>query len=430
MKKKVLIISYSYPPSNAPAAQRPYALTKYLNKNEFQVTVLICGNSDSSLGYNDNFDSHIEDVNLIKIDGYLGQKASKFREATMVGSKSVGNKLKGFLFNFISSLIIPDKGIFWFPKLKKYIDQNIDIEKDFDIVFTTSPSFTNHLMGRYIKNKAGERVKWFAEFRDFHALEKDMKNIKHRINKYLESSVISKADKISFISKSMCHIYALHYKNHDHKFSIVYNGFDLADFAKLPIQEVVNNKLTIFYAGSFYKGVRSPMPLLQILDALLSQDKISLNEIQINIAGNFEEDIIAEAQKYKSFQVIDFIGKISRSEVLERLVRSDLLWLIVGDSPTHYTGVPIKLFEYIGARRPIINFAPANSEPSFIIQQHRLGWNFNTSPFNILEAAEIFENIIENHRNKSLSTPLEFKKINEFDRQYQGEIFGNLFNLM
>ena len=58
-KKKILIISYSYPPSNVPATQRPYAVAKYLNKDEFDVSVITCGNADVSWGVNEGFNPEL-----------------------------------------------------------------------------------------------------------------------------------------------------------------------------------------------------------------------------------------------------------------------------------------------------------------------------------------------------------------------------------
>src|SRR5690606_39089025 len=52
--KKLFIISYSFPPSNAPAAQRPYTIAKYLGREGYNVSVLSCSNQDSSLGLEEN----------------------------------------------------------------------------------------------------------------------------------------------------------------------------------------------------------------------------------------------------------------------------------------------------------------------------------------------------------------------------------------
>jgi glycosyltransferase involved in cell wall biosynthesis len=426
MKKKVLIISYSYPPSNAPAAQRPYTVAKYLNKEEFDVTVITCSNADSSLGYNEGFNSELENVKLIKINSLIGKGASTLRKSKMGGEKSLKNKVKSFMFDVFSSMIVPDKAIFWYPKVRKYLLENNELIYTSDVIFTTSPAFSNHLIGKFIKAK-NKSVLWVTELRDFHALEKD-KGIKQFINAKLEHSIIKKSDKSSFISYAMESIYSKYYSDYKHKFEVIYNGFDMSDFEKLDIVKTKNKKLTIFYAGSFYRGVRSPFPLLETLDKLIQNGKITVDELEIRIAGNFENEIKEEIKKYKSSVAINFIGNIPRNEVLKNLVSADLLWLIVGNKSTHYTGIPIKFFEYLGARRPIINFAPCQSEPSRIISNNELGWNFDTANFDLEKSTEIFEGILMHYRSGILSESTTEKSFKEFDRKHQGVLFGRLFN--
>ncbi|MFD0939111.1 glycosyltransferase family protein [Pedobacter boryungensis] len=429
MKKKILIISYSYPPSNAPAAQRPYTVAKYLNKEEFDITVITCGNADSSLGYNEGFDPELPDVKLIKINSLVGSGASTLRKSKMGGNKSLKNSIKSSLFDLFSSLIVPDKAIFWYPKVRKYLLAHPDLIYKSDVVFTTSPAFSNHLSGKFIKS-LNKNVFWVSEMRDFHALEKteNARSIRQIINKKLEQSVIKESDKVSFISYAMQHIYSNYYTKFNHKFGVIYNGFDLSDFEHLNIVRTQNRKLTLFYAGSFYRGVRSPKPLLEILDNLIARELITVEQLEIRIAGNFENELMEEIKRYKSSTSINFIGNIPRKEVLLQLVSADLLWLIVGNKSTHYTGVPIKFFEYIGARRPIVNFAPAMSEPSRIISENNLGWNFDTSNFNLTESVETFQQIINDYKSGILAESLKNKSFPEFDREHQGVLFGKLFN--
>ncbi|WP_316790877.1 glycosyltransferase [Pedobacter frigoris] len=429
MKKKVLIISYSYPPSNAPAAQRPYAVAKYLNKEEFEVTVITCGNADSSLGYNEGFDPELPSVKLIKVNSLIGSGASKLRESKMSSKRNFKSRLKSSLFNLLSSMVVPDKAIFWYPKVRRYLNNHADLIYKTDVLFTTSPAFSNHLSGLFVKNRNND-VLWITEMRDFHSIERTTlaRNLKQLIDRRLERLVIERSDKVCFISHSMKEIYEKYYQSFNNKFSVIYNGFDLSDFQNLDIGKTANRKLTIFYAGSFYQGVRSPLPLLRILDSLIESGRITPDELEIRIAGNFESALKEEVKSFHSYRSISFIGNIPRAEVLRQLVDADLLWLIVGNKSTHYTGVPIKFFEYLGARRPILNFAPGLSEPSRIISENKLGWNFDTSEFNLGDSVEVFEQIIDSHKSGLLAESLQDKSFPEFDRQHQGKLFDKLFS--
>lgn len=429
-RKKVLIISYSYPPSNVPATQRPYNVAKYLDKDKFDVTVIVCGNFDISWGINKGFNPELPKVNLIKINSLLGRKTSSLRNSTRIVKKSFKNRFKASLFRLLSSMIVPDKAIFWYPKVRKHLLQNKYLINETEVVFTTSPSFSNHLIGKFIKAK-NKNILWISEFRDFHFIEtiSKAKNLIQLINKKLEHLVLKGSDKVSFISHAMKDKYQNHYPELSNKFNVIYNGFDMLDFKNLIIEKVSNKKLTIFYAGSFYEGVRSPIPLFEILDELIKKNRINRTDIEVRIAGNMGNKLNESLKNYRSYSCINFIGNIPRSKVLENIVSVDLLWLIVGKKSTHYTGLPIKFFEYLGARRPIINFAPNISEPSKVILENDLGWNFDTMHFDLDTSVEIFEKIIIDYKTGKLSERLEYKNYPDFNRKSQGKLFEELFSI-
>lgn len=429
-KKNILIISYSYPPSNAPAAQRPYAFAKYIDKSNYNVTVITCGNADSSLGFDASFESVIEDVALIKIDSRVGANIGAYRNASMASSSnknSFKSKIKKYIFTTLAKFVVPDKAIFWYPNVISYLKTNKALLEKIDIVFTTSPLFTNHLIGNYIKQK-NKKINWLADFRDFHYIENMSKknNFIAKLNKRLEQKIIQRADKITFISDAMQKVYEGYYYNDKHKMHFVYNGYDKEDFDDLIIEKVVNDKFTVFYAGSFYKGIRSPLPLLQLLDKSFKMNYITPNDVLIKIAGNFEQELLQEAKMYSSFSCIEFLGNIPRSEVLVELTKSDVLWLIVGNKTTHYTGVPIKFYEYLAARRPIINFAPKNSEPTKIIEQLNLGVSFNSKNFDVNIEFNKFKKILEDYKEGSLQLPLNPSLTESFTRDKQALIFQKI----
>ena len=426
-KKKILIISYSYPPSNAPAAQRPYAIAKYLDKEKYDVSVLTCGNQDSSLGFNDNFNEALPDVKLIKVNGYKVSKNRAVAHQKKTNKPGFKAKIKGFVINILSYFVFPDKAVFWYPKVKKHIRANKDTFKTFDVIFSTSPMFTNHLVARQVK-KLNPKAKLIADIRDFHYLENQQhkSGLKSFLHKKLEYNCLKRSDKICFISDAMKEVYTKYYTSFASKFHTIYNGFDISEYNLTPMP-VTGKKLSIFYAGSFYKGVRDPLPLLQVLEELIKQETITANDVQIEIAGNFEQELVERIKHLKIFESIRFLGLIPRNEVLKKYKKSHLLWLIVGNKVSHYTGVPIKFYEYLISQRPVINFAPANSEPTKIIRELNAGWNFNTIPIDFNEHVSIFKTIFEDYRAGKLKKSLDLSKIEQYSREKQTQLLEQLF---
>lgn len=407
MKKNILIISYGYPPLNDAGAQRPYALAKYLDVTKYNITVITCENPSSALGLNINFDSSLDNVSVIKIRSYIGGATNSLNKYK-TKSKSFKSFIKSFIYNLGQKLMFPDKGMLWYPNVKKYLKQNKELIKNTDIVFSTSPGVTNHRISLLIKRQ-NPTIQWIADFRDFNYIENwdSKKSIKAYLHKKLEKSIIKESSTLTFVTKTMQLAYQKFYPEFKSKMHCVYNGFDKGDFPS--IVEPLNDKLSFFYAGSFYNGLRSPLPLMQLIDKAFEDKLLSPEEVLVQIAGNIDEETKSILKSCKSFNCIEFLGNVPRTEVLQYVCKTTFLWLIVANIKSHYQTIPIKLFEYIAARRPIVNFAPIVSESSQIIKENNLGYNFDTLDFNVEKSYIEFSKMILKYKDGAFNkaTPNE-----------------------
>lgn len=432
--KNVLLVSYSYPPSQAPAAQRPFYLAKYIDKSKWNVFVLTPKVSDSSMGHSDNIEN-IESVQIIYTGNINISSLRKLKDEKKVDKSAKKSSFvsvcKKKIYHFISSITIPDKGVIWVPfalfKAYKTVKQN-----KIDIVFTTSPLFSNHIVGMVLKKLL--KVKWVADFRDFHYIENYEKTslLRRHLDRWLERKVIHLADKVLFIAESMKDEYTINYEELTNKGYAVYNGFELEKNLKVETIDK-DTPLTIFYAGSFYSGERSPFPLLKSLDKLIDGGKISIDQIKIKIAGNIDQKLIVEMRKYKVFKSIEFLGLISRKQVLNEIRIAHLLWLIVGSAKNHYMGFPIKGYEYIDAQRNILAFVPRGSEADHIISTYNLGFVLpnNQSDESSKNNVAIIQNIIEQYQRGNLNKPLELQgDILSLSKKSQFKKIEDIFNLL
>lgn len=430
MKKNILIIAYAYPPNNVAGAQRPYALAKYLDKAKYNIKVITCQNPDLPMGENENFDPNIDDVEILYIKSKVGNSAGKLRPEInqKVNITNPVSKVKSILSSIVQQFIFPDKGMFWTPMVKAYLEGDQDLINNADVIFSTSPGVTNHRIAYYIKKK-NTKAQWIADFRDFNYVEhwESRKGIKASLHKKLEKSIVNGADKLTFVTKTMQRAYQKFYPSQSQKMHCVYNGFDRSDFPEMGEIRHKNNKLSFFYAGSFYNGLRSPLPLLELLDRALEENLLTKEETLVQIAGNTEEDMKASMKDFHSFQCVQFLGSLPRAEVIKHMSEATFLWLIVANIKAHYQTIPIKLFEYIAARRPIVNFAPAASESSQIIQEKNLGYNFNTLESNMEETYPIFKELILKYKEGVYNQPMPGENLDSFVWQNQIKLIENLF---
>ena len=154
------------------------------------------------------------------------------------------------------------------------------------------------------------------------------------------------------------------------KIFVITNGFDPTDFEGL--HEKRPDKFTITYTGSLYGSGRDPSPLFIAIRKLIDENKIDPAKIEIRFyaSGNFP---VILAEKYELVNVVKVYDRVSYSRSLENQLNSTVL-LIVEWAPEGkgdiYTG---KIFEYLGAGRPILAIAPEQGIISDLLTQTKTG---------------------------------------------------------
>ena len=409
---KVLIITYNYPPDNAPAAHRPAAFHKYLSASS---VVLTPTNSVSALG---SSGSIVDDENVIRYGDVSVLSTSVANSVSKASKKSLKRRL-------FSELKIPDKAIVWYRSAIRKGVEILEGDSSFTHIYSTSPSTTNHLIAMKLSKKF--KLKWIADFRDYYYIE-TIENANYifrsRIDKYLEKRFLKSANHVTFISESMKLEYIKRYPFIASKTSAIYNGYDPSEFSGSNDASI--DKLTIFYAGTFYDGVRSPYPLFETLDVLSEKNQVDLSKISIDVAGRLDERIIKKIMSYKSGKCFNYLGLISRDKVLSRYRNSSVLWLIVGDKISHHTGFPIKGYEYLGSKRPILAFTPVPSESAKILEDVGGCYIFNLKKPQDYTAQMLA--VYNDYLNGKLNAPIEFNNIEKYTRPYQATLLDKLIN--
>lgn len=429
MKNKLLVISHSYPPSNAPAAQRSFFLGKYLEETcSVGVLIVTPGVAVTMAGQSNWADAHNSRA-VVQRTAYL-PCASRLADSLWASSK-IPSRKRIFRFSpkkiakqLFRRLLIPDRGIVWYPYAVRTATQLIRSDPNISCVFTSSPSFSDHLAANRLKQKLG--IKWIADFRDFHwieAKENASTGFAARLNKRAERIVIERADACVFISESMREEYIERYPELKGRSHVIYNGYDPEEF--LAPAPNCDKELTIFYSGAFYGGERCPKPLLKALDEMLTENEHGADKIKIQIAGSLDAESKNILNAFGSSKLIEYLGVIPRTEVLRRMSEADLLWLIVGSRKAHCYGFPVKGYEYIGAKRPILGFCPQGSEAEKVLKEN--GCELTFSSDSTSEQLKI-------HLRKYLNQKMVGKKIEleptstseRFKRKFHAEQLGKV----
>ncbi len=414
--KKVLIITYYWPPAGGPGVQRALKFVKYLPKFGWEPVVLTVENPDSPVDDISLSNDIPEGTKIYKTKSlepfelykkFTGKKSNeKIPNDVLLNKKSA--TLKDKFANWVRlNLFIPDAKIGW----KKYaVKRGIEIVKKekIDLIFTTSPPQTVALIGKALSKKTG--VKWIADFRDpwmeivyYQKVKRSFLTLK--TDSYFERGVLKNANGIVTISDDMIRLFKS--KSPNQTFHLIPNGFDKTDFTKT-IKEK-NNNFTIAYTGSISND-RVPYVLFSALDKLINEDGV--HNIRLDFAGRYCHEFTEAIKKNNLLHIADLKGFVPHNESTQILNNADCLLLVVDNVPNNKGFLTGKLFEYMGTKKPIFAIGPTDGDANGFIQKSNSGImvNYNDNTMAYEELKTMYENWKNNTENYSY-------KVEQFSRK-------------
>lgn len=379
MSKKALIVTYYWPPAGGPGVQRWLYFSKYLPKYNIEPVVFVPKNPDYPIVDSALTDQIGADVKVVKfpiLEPYaLAKKMSKQDTATM--SKGVFPKeqnqsfIQKCLLWIRGNIFIPDARVLWVKPsihfLKKYI-----IKHQIDVVITTGPPHSVHLIGLGLKEKLG--IKWIADFRDpwttigYHSKLKLNKRAQRK-HQFLEKKVLDTTDLVLVTSKGTLQ----HFKTKTNTgIKVITNGYEPDNET---IKSVLDEKFTISHIGSLLSD-RNPEVLWEVLAELVEEEKNVAKQLQLQFVGIVSDTIIESVKSYGLEKFVDNRGYVSHEKAVTIQKKSQILLLVEIDSEETKQIIPGKLFEYLKAQRPILALAPKGSEIAEIITATQSGEAF------------------------------------------------------
>jgi glycosyltransferase involved in cell wall biosynthesis len=374
--KRVLVISYFFPPMGGVGVQRVLKFVKYLPHFGWLSTVLTLRRPDCKL-----FDQELlkeipvqtrvirtHTIEPSKLHHFLVSLANRLADSRktekpagkIVFDVTPKDRLDTKINNFF---FIPDNRIGWVPFAFLAMLRKCKKVK-FDVIFSTSPPFSVHLAGLIAKFVS--KKPWVVDLRDLwflHPHKKHATRIHSRISKYIEHTVLKRADKILTVSEPLSEDLKKTYPDiASGKFEVIPNGYDQDDLeAKNNVTQ--NNTFSIGHIGSLqmHSG-RTPYHFLMALIELKKEVPEFVNEMRVFFVGvidrpnkEFLNKMIIRFDLKNTVHCIDFV---SHRQAIKHMKNSSvLLFLIVksakdcGSSRGNVSG---KLYEYFATGKPIL----------------------------------------------------------------------------
>lgn len=377
--KKVLIITYYFPPAGGPGVQRWLKFVKYLPDFSVQPIVYVPENPTYPIVDKALLAEIPEHTTILKqpiFEPYRFASVFSKDKTRKISSGIIANKKRQtsterFLLWVRGNFFIPDARVFWVKPSVAYLERYIR-EHQIDTIITSGPPHSMHLIGLGLKEKL--RIRWFADFRDPWTTIGYQKSLKLSVysenkHKILERQVLNAADKIIVTSKITKSEFS---KITDKPIEVITNGYDFEGISK----QTLDSKFSMAHIGSFLSE-RNPKILWQCLAELVKENPDFANDFELKLIGTISQEILETIQAYTLGDYVNLVGYVSHQEAIVHQQKSQILLLIEINSLETISIIPGKLFEYMVSERPIIAIGPRGSEFADIIRETNTGAFFD-----------------------------------------------------
>jgi glycosyltransferase involved in cell wall biosynthesis len=357
--KRVLIVSFYFPPANSVAAVRVGKFAKYLPQFGWEPVVLT---ADTSKDQPQGLPVEIDEANVFRTP-YFALYSSLYQnlKGNQVNTSEAASRkfywkepayravrLAQPIYTLsILAPIISDP-IGWYPHAIKKGRELLN-KYEFDAIFSSYAPSTSHFVARRLHKISG--IPWVAEFRDLWALNHNARTT--RFLRYLtcrlERRLMKRSSLLVAASEpAAAQLAKLHFK----KATPILNGFDQDDYVEdIPL----TSKFTITYTGQIYTGKQDPTLLCRVLKESRGEGKISPSNFEARFFGGGSLAVVKQLiERYVLNDLVKVYDHVPFRESVKRQKESSVLLMLKWNDPMEkaiYTG---KLFEYLGAKRPIL----------------------------------------------------------------------------
>lgn len=379
--KSVLIISYYFPPSGGPGVQRVLKFVKYLSSFGWRPVVLTVENGDfpardESLLKEIPPDVKVYRTKIFEPYSFYRKLTGKPPGAAVDVENIPQGAKKHSLMERVAGLVretffIPDARVGWFATAVPEAMRIVRTE-GIDAIYTSSPPYTTAIIGREVKRRT--RLPWIAGFRDpwtGFLSAPDRWFVPDAIDRWLEKRVYAEADMIDCAWQGIIDDFAAKFPGENiHKCVHLPNGFDPEDYPQ--VERAPNARFTTTYTGSMY-GKRNPQTFLRAVEAAVAAGEVDASKILLKFIGRFGGDVKEMLRTSSLAAQIEQVEYVPHEESVTQLLVADQLLLVVDESKDSRAIVPGKVFEYLGAHRPILALADRDGAAAAIVRNTNAG---------------------------------------------------------
>lgn len=429
MPKRVLIITYYWPPTGGSGVQRWVKFTKYLPDEGWEPVIYTPENPEAITTDNSLVSDIPEGTEIIKtriiepynlyrkITGKTGEGKGG-AEVNPINSqkKSPGQQISMWIRG---NFFIPDPRCMWIGPsvrfLKKYLK-----EHPVDVIVSTGPPHSMHLIAEKVADSTG--IPWVADFRDpwtkmFYFKHLSLCSWAKKRHTQLEKRVLDKADAVVAVSPLVKEDFEAMTNT---PVTLITNGFDKVDFES---ETETDGRFRITHTGLFASD-GNPEILWEVLASKCMEDEEFKNNLNIRLAGKTDREILDSIRLAGLGENLSNLGYKDHKDAVKEQISASVLILPLRKEPEYKATLPGKLFEYLASGRPVLGIGQTDGAMARILGETKAGFVFD---WNDRESVRKYVNFCwKSFKNGTLKA--ETDNIEKYSRKSLAHSMACLFN--
>lgn len=421
--KKVLFIVYNYPPAGGSGVQRDAKFAKYLPEYGWQPIILTPHHRLLNQPRDYSLAEELPPEQIVYRTFTL--------DARWLFKIFWGLRLPKVVSWLNFRVFIPDAEILWLPFAKRKI-KKIFREHQPELVFISAPPFSPLLLGKWLKDKY--HIPYVVSFRDEWSQGQGRLDFQPPASfsakdlKY-ENQVLSEASQVVSINWVCQKSFRdLHPELPEARFTVITNGYDEDDFRKQVITATPKRDyLQIVHPGALY-GRSNPAIIWQALSELVSAKELDPTQLRIDLYGENYPSFIFRGYEHNPIinQIVHLYPYIPHSEVIDLIMKADLLLIYNGPGPKSEVVSTGKLFEYLRSGKPILAIVNPQGVCAETVNRAASGWIANHN-----SVADIRKKLIMLYglwQEQRLTIQPDWDYIHQFDRRQLSSMLAACFD--
>lgn len=381
LMKRVLIISYYWPPTGGSGVQRWVKFAKYLPSEGWQPVIYTPENPEQ-LAVDESLSAEIPaEAEVIRT--HITEPYEMYRkflrrsghgkdevEVNPVNARKKSAAQKAAMW-IRGNLFRPDPRCLWIRPSVKYLKKYLK-EHPVDIIVSTGPPQSMHLIGMKLSRETG--IPWIADFRDpwtkiFYFKHLSMTGSTERWHHKMEKKVLDNADAVVAVSPLVQQDFM---NMTETPVELITNGYDECDFDTLKDNQGNREKFVITHTGLFAAD-GNPTTLWEVLSEKCNKDEDFRKALNIRLIGKTDKQIISAIGTYGLGENLTDAGYQPHSVAVQEQKEASILILPLRKEPEYKAVLPGKLFEYMASSRPVLGIGQSDGAMSMILEKAKAG---------------------------------------------------------